>query len=132
MPDWREINRISKDPGAARLLAKTLLRMSEMDWNVWEAAFLDNRSRQQDHLTTRQAEKLIQIRDESQSFSTYDGFSISTLVEKCWFARFDLNDDEDLAFIEKLKEAGARSLRRRQVKRLFRCCRELYILETAA
>ncbi len=29
MPNWKEISRIAKDPGAVRLLAKSLLRMSE-------------------------------------------------------------------------------------------------------
>jgi hypothetical protein len=132
MPNWKEISRIAKDPGAVRLLAKSLLRMSEMEWNVWEVAFLENMSTQQEPLTTRQSEKLLEIRDAAQDFSTYDGFNIKTLIEKCWMARTDLDDEQDVAFIERLKESGAKSIRRRQVKRLFRCCRELLILEQAA
>ncbi len=132
MPNWKEISRIAKDPGAVRLLAKSLLRMSEMEWNVWEVAFLENMSTQQEPLTTRQSEKLLEIRDAAQYFSAYDGFNIDTLIGTCWMARLDLNDEDDIAFIERLKESGAKSIRRRQVKRLFRCCRELSILEQAA
>jgi len=106
--------------------------MSEMEWNVWEVAFLENMSTQQEPLTTRQSEKLLEIRDAAQYFSAYDGFNIDTLIGTCWMARLDLNDEDDIAFIERLKESGAKSIRRRQVKRLFRCCRELLILEQAA
>ncbi len=132
MPNWKEISCIAKDPGAVRLLANSLLRMSEMEWNVWEVAFLENMSTQQEPLTTRQSEKLLEIRDAAQYFSAYDGFNIDTLIGTCWMARLDLNDEDDIAFIERLKESGAKSIRRRQVKRLFRCCRELLILEQAA
>jgi hypothetical protein len=132
MPNWKEISRIAKDPGAVRILAKSLLRMSEMEWNVWEVAFLENMTTQQEPLTTRQSEKLLEIRDAARYFSTYDGFNIETLIEKCWMARADLDDEQDVAFIERLKASAAKSIRRRQVKRLFRCCRELFILEQAA
>jgi len=132
MPKWKEISRIAKDPSAVRILAKTLLRMSEMEWNVWEVAFLKNMTTQQEPLTTRQSEKLLEIRDAAQYFSTYDGFNIESLIEKSWMARADLDDEQDVAFIERLKASGAKSVRRRQVKRLFRCCRELLILEQAA
>jgi hypothetical protein len=60
--------------------------MSEMEWNVWELAFLENMSNQQESLTTRQAEKLLEIRDATQYFSTYDGFNVKSLIEKCWMA----------------------------------------------
>jgi hypothetical protein len=129
MPSWKEIDRIAKDPGAVRILAKSLLRMTEMEWRVWELDFLDNMSNQKEPLTTRQAEKLLEIRDSSQIFSTYDGFNVVTLMHKCWVARFDLSSDDDIDFIERLKDCGSKSIRRRQVSRLFRCCRELFILE---
>jgi hypothetical protein len=130
MTDWKEINRISKDPGAVRILAKSLLRMPDAARSDWEVDFLEHMSRRQDPLTTLQAEKLIQIRDDAQFFSTYDGFSVATLIERCWAARFDLNSDEDITFIERLK--GRASIRKRDVGRLFRCCREVFILEKSA
>jgi hypothetical protein len=132
MTDWKEISRTAKDPGAVRLLAKSLLRMAEMEWNVWELAFLENMSNQHEPLTTRQAEKLLEIRDATQHFSTYDGFNLESLIEKSWMARLDLNDQDDVAFVERLRESAVKSIRRRQVKRLFRCCRELLILEQVA
>ncbi len=128
MTNWKEINRIGKDPAAVRAVAKSLLRMAEAGWSDWELDFLEHMSNRQDPLTTLQAEKLIQIRDDAQFFSTYDGFNISTLIERCWTARFDLSDDEDITFIEKLKESGSSSIRKRHVGRLFRCCRALLIL----
>ncbi len=132
MTNWKEINRIGKDPAAVRSIAKTLLRMSEAGWSDWELDFLEHMSGRRDPLTTLQTEKLIEIRDAAQFFSTYDGFNISKLIERCWMASFDLNNDEDITFIERLKENGSSSIRKRDIGRLFRCCRELHILEPAA
>jgi hypothetical protein len=128
MANWKEIDRLSKDPGAVRVLAKSLLRIPDAAWTDWELDFLDHMSFRHDPLTTLQAEKLIEIRDNAQFLATCDGFNIPTLIEQCRTARFDLNSDEDITFIERLK--GRASIRKRDVGRLFRCCRELHILET--
>jgi hypothetical protein len=98
MANWKEIDRIAKDPAGVRALAKSLLRMPDAGWKEWELDFLEHMSHHEGHLTTRQSEKLVEIRDAAQYFSTYDGFKISTLIDKCWMARLDLNDDEDVAF----------------------------------
>jgi hypothetical protein len=127
--DWREINRIAKDPAAARILAKSLSQSRDADWSPWEIDFLESMRANQEPLTTRQAEKLMELRDANQSFSTFDGFNIETLIDKCFQARLDLNKDEDIGFMERLRESGTRSIKRRNLSRLLRCCRQLLAIE---
>jgi hypothetical protein len=127
--DWKDINRIAKDPAAARILAASLLRGRDAGWSPWEIDFLESMGANREPLTTRQAEKLMELRDANQSFSTFDGFNIETLIDKCFQARLDLSKDEDIAFVERLRASGTRSIKRRILGRLLRCCRELLVIE---
>jgi hypothetical protein len=127
MASWIEIDRIRKDPEAIRSLAKRLLKLPDHDWTEWEVDFLEDRSRQNDEINTRQAEKLLELRDEAEYFSKAEGFSVASLVESCWLARDDLQRESDRAFIESLK--GRTALKRRQLRKLFACSRELNIIE---
>jgi hypothetical protein len=127
MASWIEIERVGKDPIAIRSLAKRLLKLPDHDWTEWEADFLQDRSRQKDEINTRQAEKLLELRDEAELFSKAEGFSVASLVENCWIARDDLQYESDRTFIESLK--GRTALKRRQLRKLFACSRELHIIE---
>ena len=91
MASWIEIDRIRKDPEAIRSLAKRLLKLPDHDWTEWEVDFLEDRSRQKDEINTRQAEKLLELRDEAEYLSKAEGFSVASLVENCWLARDDLH-----------------------------------------
>ena len=91
-------------------------------WILWE-----DRSRQKDEINTRQAEKLLELRDEAEYLSKAEGFSVASLVENCWLARDDLHRELDRTFIESLK--GRTALKRRQLRKLFSCSRELNIIE---
>jgi hypothetical protein len=66
MQDYREIDRIRKDLIAVRSLAKRLLELPHADWNDWEIDFLQHMARHKgpDPITTRQSEKLVELRDE--------------------------------------------------------------------
>jgi hypothetical protein len=68
MQDYREIDRIRKNPVAVSSLAKRLLVIPNHDWNDWELEFLEHiaRHRGPDPITTRQGEKLIELRDDSE------------------------------------------------------------------
>jgi hypothetical protein len=127
MASWIEIERVRKDPIAIRSLAKRLLKLPDHDWTEWEADFLQDRSRQKDEINTRQAEKLLELRDEAELFSKAEGFSVASLVENCWIARDDLQYESDRTSIESLK--GRTALKRRQLRKLFACSRELHIIE---
>ncbi len=129
MSSWREISAIGKDPVRVRNSAKGLLAAYRADLTDWELDFLDSvlqRSEQDENLTTRQAEKLVEIRDSLKHYSTIDGLSVRRLIENCWMARLDLSEsDED--FINRVRGCG--SLRRSDAQRLLRCARQLYLID---
>jgi hypothetical protein len=79
------------------------------------------RHRGPDPITTRQGEKLIELRDDAEYHSSVQGFSVVSLITNCWLARDDLNSEQDRKFIEELKAAGVSAIRRRQLGKLLAC-----------
>jgi hypothetical protein len=129
--DYKEIDRIRKDSVAIKSLAKRLLRIPDHDWNDWELDFLDHmvRHRGPEPITTRQGEKLIELRDHSEYHSSVQGFSVASLITDCWLARDDLKNEEDRKFIDNLKISGASALRRRHLGKLLACARQVGAVE---
>jgi hypothetical protein len=134
MQDYREIDRVRKDSVAVSSLAKRLLAIPSHDWNDWELDFLEHmaRHRGRDPITTRQGEKLIELRDDSEYHSSVKGFSVVSLITNCWLARDDLNGEQDRKFIEDLKASGVSAIKRRQLGKLLACARELGEVEKYA
>jgi hypothetical protein len=124
MADYREIAGIQKDPARARSIAQVLCTLGDVEWTDWELDFLHSIGARQHELTTRQGEKLVELRDEATWYTAVDGFSLRALIERCHLCRNELADD-DAAFIERLKSAGAIRLRRKDARRLLRCARAL-------
>ncbi len=129
MQDYREIDRIRKDFVAVRSLAKRLLDLPHADWNEWEIDFLQHMARHKgpDPITTRQGEKLVELRDDAAYYSSVHGFSVHSLIKNCWVARDDLSREEDKRFIEDLKATTC--VKRRQLRKLLACARELGEIE---
>lgn len=131
MTNWKEINRISKDPQAVRSLAEKLLKLPYAAWSEQRRSFLKDMVKQREPITTRQAEYLIDLRDETELHHKADGFLVSSLIEDCW--RHRLLDrqrglsEENCEFIEGIR--GRSVLPRLQLRRLFACCRELGLIE---
>jgi hypothetical protein len=127
MQNYKEIDRIRKDPVAVRSLAKRLLDIPNHDWTAWELDFLEAMSRHAgpDPLSTRQGEKLMELRDDAEDHSQYRGLSVKILIEKCNLGRDDLDDPADAEFVAKLYASGATSIKRHQLWRLLRCGRQL-------
>jgi hypothetical protein len=127
MQDYREIDRIRKDVVAVRTHAKRLLALSDADWNDWEIDFLQHMSRHKgpDPITTRQGEKLLELRDDAEYYSSVNGFSVQSLINNCWLGRDDLSREEDKKFIEDLKAATNSCVKRRQLRKLLACAREI-------
>jgi hypothetical protein len=104
----------------------------------WEVAFLKSIIRQvderletretKDGLSTRQAEILVELQDESVLYETPERFSIKSLVEDC-FVMQHLLDKNEVDFIKRHRAAGTTKLRRRQVKFLFHCARKALAIE---
>jgi hypothetical protein len=131
MTNWQEINRISKDPQAVRLLARRLLKLAYVSWSEERRGFLEKMAKQREPIGTRQAEYLLDLRDATELFSTVQGFSVARLIENCWRNRFPDRyrglSDENCEFIESIK--GKTILARPQLLRLLFCCRQLGLIE---
>jgi|GEM_PF-1901429 len=129
MASWKEIERIRKDVGSAKRIAASLLK-THSDFSDWEKDFLEAMTSRDDdyELTTRQSEKLLQVRDDCEETSEYRGFSIQLLIKQVFEARFDLGQaDED--WIDKIWQRGSLSVKRKHVGRLIRCAKELFIID---
>jgi hypothetical protein len=131
MTDWRKINEISKDPQTVRSLAGKLLKLPYASWPEHNRKFLEDMAKQREPITTRQAEYLIELRDETELHQVAGGFSVESLIEDCWRHR-EANrhrglSDENSDFIERMR--GKSALPRPRLRRLFACCRELGLIE---
>jgi hypothetical protein len=126
MIDYRELDALAKDPRRASLTAAMLLTLQDADWNEWEADFLENLSTWKTPLSTRQAEKLIELRDAAVLFAKIDGFSLKALIDKLWTYRDELADPD---FIAQLKTSGAVKLRKRQALKLLAYARQVGEIE---
>ena len=131
MQDYKEIDRIRKDLVAVRSLAKRLLDLPHADWNDWEIDFLQHMARRKgpDPVTTRQGEKLLEIRNDAEYYSSVRGFSVQSLIKNCWLARDNLNREGDRKFIEELNASNHSYVKRRQLGKLLACARELGEIE---
>jgi hypothetical protein len=101
-----------------------------MDWTDWEEPFLEKMAINRAALTTRQAEKLLELRDAVRRVSTVKGFSVRSLLGICWEARLDLDEDGDVDFLNQLKTSGSAAIRNRDAGRLMACARKLRVIET--
>jgi hypothetical protein len=124
-----EINTFAKDPTAVRALAKKLLTVSRPDMTDWETDFMQDMARREETLTTLQAEKLLEIRDDVQWVGTVATFSVRILLEKCWIARDDLAD-ADVEFLQRLMSRDPTSaIKRRAAPRFVAVCKRLGLIE---
>jgi hypothetical protein len=128
MADYREINALQKDPARARAMAQGLFTLGDMEWTDWELDFLAGIGARQGDLTTRQGEKLVELRDEATWYTAVDGFSLGALIERCHLLRDEL-PEPDAAFIARLRASGATRLRRKDARRLLRCARTVGEIE---
>lgn len=132
MASWKEIERVRKGVAEARSIAAGLLKFNSRDMTEWEASFLESIARHPDDdpLTTRQVEKLLQIRDDLTFVTeTYNGLSVQILIEKIHLARADLSDDDE-EWIVKLRERNGRSIARKHVGRLMNLAGQLVLVDS--
>jgi hypothetical protein len=129
MASYKEMLALGRDPVRVRALARRLLA-SEEDWTEWERDLLEELVAEygSDALTTRQREKLVELRNGAEYVFKIEELDVASLIDKCWVRRLDLDYEDDIAFIE--QERGSSSIKRRHVERLLRCCRKLGVIET--
>ena len=129
MASWIEIDRVRKDPKAFKLLASHLLADADYARERSEFAtdFLENISQSEmEELTTRQGEILLELRDEGRRYVRIgDNLSVEVLIEKIYYARLDLGNDDDIAFIVALWTSGRTFITGKQLRRFLRIKDEL-------
>jgi hypothetical protein len=132
MASWREIDRVRKSPPTFKSLAAWLLNASNNDWWDYAEKFLRDVSEYpHPELNTRQAEYLLKLRDDKALHYTLPGgFNVATLIQNCFEARFELDDEEDIEFIETLHKRGRPFLTGRQLGWFTRICKQLREIES--
>jgi hypothetical protein len=127
MASYKEMLALGRDPVRVRAVARRLLASAE-DWTEWERDFLEGlvAAYGSDALSTRQREKLVELRNGAEYVSKVEELDVASLIDKCWLRRLDLDYEDDIAFIE--QERGSSSIKRRHVERLLRCCRKLGVM----
>ena len=124
---WKEIEQFKRNPVRARVLAKSVLAAPGL--TTWEEDFLEKLEGYQGPLSTRQAEKLLEIRDDIRRVSSIEGFSLKTMLPACHEARLDLDDEDDIEFLETLSASNATKWRYRDARRVLRCARKLHVID---
>jgi hypothetical protein len=128
MTNWREIEDLKSDPEVAKRMARSLLQHAQL--TDWEEPFLERIEAITKPLSTRQAEKLVEIRDQNLFVSVIGlGFSVRLLLKACYDARFELGDPDDTKFIERLHSTVVTTARYRDARRLLACARELHVVD---
>ena len=127
MASWKEIEELKRNPDRGRVLAKSLLARPGL--TTWEEDFLEKLEGHQGPLSTRQAEKLLEIRDDIRRVESIEGFSVKTMLPACYEARLDLDDEDDIEFLESLRASNATVWRYRDARRVLRCARKLHVID---
>jgi hypothetical protein len=129
LASWREIDRIRKASAEFRAVAKRLLNLGA-ELTEWESNFLESICNETEtkEFTTRQSEKLLQIRDDYETITTFHGFSVETLLDKCWLGRLDLSESQEQK-LQKMRERSHVSVRRKDAGFLMHHACELHIIE---
>jgi hypothetical protein len=130
MASYIEMHKLAQNPAAVASLASFLIKLPDIDWTEWEINFLADLANRDgtEALSTRQSEKLVELRDDAKSYTKFDGFSVGGLVRNCWIARDELDEDDE-AFIDRLKQDAVTSLKKRPLMTLLRCARQLGLID---
>lgn len=130
MASWREIDRIRKDAKGFRAIAHSLLTLSDPGFTEWEVLFLESIASDKNikQYTARQSEKLLEIRDGGIVIDKLRGFSVTSLIARCYEARHDLAEDDE-EWVTALRLRNPHTMKRRDSGHLLRCARELGLVE---
>lgn len=108
-----------------RELAARLQHLPDNDWTEWEWEWLGEMARKPSTYAPSEKErlKLAQIHSYAETFSGYDGLSVVAMVRMCHRYHLDF-PEEDCEFVVDLHRRQARTVRKRQLRRLVKLCAE--------
>jgi hypothetical protein len=109
----------AKDLRFFRDLAARLQQLPNHDWTEWEWEWLGAMAGKPDSYdpSEKEREKLAQIYSYSELLSGWDGLAVESMVNACHRYRLDF-PEEDSDFIVELYGRKARTVRKRQLRRL--------------
>ena len=55
--------------------------------------------------------------------------AVTSLINECGLARFDIEDEDDQEFITRLKASGAIAVKKRQARKLIAIAKQLGVVE---
>jgi hypothetical protein len=129
MASWTELERVRKDPVAFRALATRLLDDPNCEASEFADGFLENIAHwKRDEITLRQAEVLLDLRDNAEIHTSYKGLSIRLLTDKCYANRYEL-DKGDRTRLEALYEKRRGFVTGAQMGWFKRACKQLGEME---
>ena len=129
MASWTELERVRKDPVSFRGLARRLMDDPHCEDSDFADGFLKNIANwKRDEITLRQAEVLLDLRDNAEIHTHYKDLSVRLLMEKCYASRYDLNEG-DRKRLEALYEKSRRFVTGAQMGWFKRICKELGEME---
>jgi hypothetical protein len=109
----------AKDLTFFRELAARLQQLPDNDWTDWEWEWLGEMARRPDAYapSEKERQKLAQVYSYAEPFSGYDGLSVVTMINMCHRNHLDF-PEEDSDFVVDLYRREARTVRKRQLRRL--------------
>lgn len=129
MASWTELERIRKDPVTFRGLATRLMNNPHCEASEFAESFLESIANwKRDEITLRQAEVLLELRDDAEIHTNYKGLSVHLLMEKCYANRHEL-EESDRKRLEALHEAGRDFVTGAQMGWFKRICKQLHEME---
>ncbi|WP_284876635.1 hypothetical protein [Brevundimonas sp. MEB006b] len=132
MATERELFRVRHDPVEWRGIVKRLLEIADQDGvDDRHLVLIDSLNAQTERveLSYRQAEWLLDARDDSEFVVTYLNFSIKLMLKECFENRFGIDDEDDQMWVEKTHSERLVRLRKMEAKRLFRIAVTLGVVE---
>jgi len=130
MASHTQMARTAASADAVQNMATILLTIADVGWTDWELDFLEHMREHvgPEPISMRQREVLFELNDKARSYRDYRGIPVRRLVNQCWCARLDLDEDED-DFIAGLHAANPTSLKRRALYRLVHLARKLGLID---
>jgi hypothetical protein len=129
MASWAELERVRKDSDIFRNLAKRLIDDPYCEDSEFADGFLENIANwKRNEITLRQAEVLLELRDNAEIHTHYKGLSVRLLMEKSYANRCELVEG-DRKRLEALYEKGRSFVTGAQMGWFKRICKQLGEME---
>lgn len=133
MATERELSRVRRDPVEWRGIVKRLLEIADQGGvDERHLVLIESLNAQTERveLSHRQAEWLLDARDDSEFVSTYFSFSIKAMLNECFDNRFGMDDEDDQMWLESIHGEGLVRLRKKDAKKLFQIALVLGVIDS--